>query len=151
MTTGTRRVVLNQTLPTSQSQPFRINSDSIATTSRCAPATGRVGFFVFKWESLNLSLTFETARNRPTGNRVVSYIFFKYLGEICGNVRKKKSLHALTRQIIRCPYRCLSALILSSQSNASHLIYSNKEQIQFTYLIKDSIILDLIIAPQSSK
>ena len=41
--------------------------------------------------------------------------------------------------------------VVTGQSDASHLIYSNKEQIQFTYLINDSIILDLIIAPQSSK
>ena len=49
-------------------------------------------------------------------------------------------------KIIRCPYRCLSALIFSSQSNSSHLKYSNKEQIQYIYLIKDSIIMDVIIA-----
>jgi len=32
----------------------------------------------------------------------------------CGLDRKKKPLHARTRQIIRCPYRCLSALIFST-------------------------------------
>jgi len=33
--------------------------------------------------------------------------------------------------------------------NTCSLIHSNKDQIQFTYLIKDSIIMDVIIAQKS--
>jgi len=33
--------------------------------------------------------------------------------------------------------------------NTCYLIHSNKDQIQFTYLIKDSIIMDVIIAQKS--
>ena len=66
----------------------------------------------------------------------------------------KSLIGARARQIIRCPYRCLSALILSSQSNAYHLIYSNKEQIPIYLFDKrlyyygrnnSSVILNMII------
>ena len=68
-------------------------------------------------------------------------------------VIKRKSRLSLHKQdrlvehfLAETTARCVTSLVgVNIKTNAYYLIYSNKEQIQFTYLIKDSIITYLIM------